>query len=79
MDTAEEALMGLHRNTWHMMIRTDASRPDLPEWEGQQLKRARGRFLTQTKIHLGLNVSLAAGQVFCSHVGCRKSFTCDGV
>ena len=46
LDTAEEALMGLHRNTWHSMIRADSSRPHLPEWEGQQLKTACGRFLT---------------------------------
>ena len=39
MDAAEEALMGLHRNTWHIMIRTDASRPNLPEWEGSNSKR----------------------------------------
>lgn len=40
LDTAEDALMGLHRNTWHMMIRADSCKPHLLECEGQQLKTA---------------------------------------
>ena len=54
VDTAEEAFMGLHRRTWHMMISTDASRPNLPTWDGHSLKTACGRFLTQTKNPSGI-------------------------
>ena len=36
---AEEALVGLHRKTWHIMVPAALERPDLPFWQDQVTKR----------------------------------------
>ena len=71
---ADEAILGLHRKTWHMMVQTEATQANLPVWQDQHLKTACGRFLPQTRIQLGMQITLEPGHVFCSHVGCRKGF-----
>ena len=78
-DSAEEAIVGLHRKTWHIMVSTTTPHADLPKWQGVDLKTACGRFLPHTKVLPGLEVDLTSGQALCSHVGCRKGFMCIGM
>lgn len=78
MGSAEEAVMGLHRQTWHMMVRTDSPDPSLPSWEDHALKTACGRFLPHNRTKLSMTIQLESGQTFCSHSGCRKGFTSLG-
>ena len=78
-DSAEEAIVGLHRKTWHIMVSTTTPHADLPKWQGVDLKTACGRFLPHTKVMPGLEVDLTSGQALCSHVGCRKGFMCIGM
>jgi hypothetical protein len=78
-ESAEEAVVGLHRKTWHIMVSTTTSHADLPKWQGVDLKTACGRFLPHTKILPGLEVDLTSGQALCSHAGCRKGFMCIGM
>ena len=76
---AEEAIVGLHRRTWHVMIASDSQQESLPSWQGQSLKTACGRFLTQMSITTGMEFGLSTGQSLCSHVGCRKGFQSVGM
>ena len=78
-DSAEEAIVGLHRKTWHIMVSTSTPHADLPKWQGVDLKTACGRFLPHTKVHPGFEVDLTSGQALCSHAGCRKGFMCIGL
>ena len=76
---AEEAIVGLHRRTWHVMIASDSQQESIPSWQGQSLKTACGRFLTQMSITTGMEFGLSTGQSLCSHVGCRKGFQSVGM
>ena len=76
---AEEALVGLHRKTWRIMMPASLERPDLPFWQGQALKTACGRYLSPMTICLGLDMQIAFPQALCSHVGCRKGFISIGL
>ena len=76
---AEEALVGLHRKTWHIMMPASLERPDLPVWQGQALKTACGRYLSPMTICPGLDMQIAFPQALCSHVGCRKGFISIGL
>ena len=72
---AEEAIMGLHRKTWHIMVACQDHRSDLPMWQEQPLKTACGRFLPRTRIQVGFDIQLQSDQSLCSHAGCHKAFT----
>ena len=76
---AEEALVGLHRKTWHIMMPASLERPDLPVWQDQALKTACGRYLSPMTVCPGLDMQLAFPQALCSHVGCRKGFISIGL
>ena len=75
---ADEAIVGLHRRTWHVMMMSDSPQPDLPCWQGQSLKTACGRFLTQMQVSASEAFEIAPGQSMCSHGGCRKGFQSIG-
>ena len=75
---ADEAIVGLHRRTWHVMMVSDSQQPDLPCWQGQSLKTACGRFLIQMQVSASEAFELAPGQSMCSHGGCRKGFQSIG-
>ena len=76
---AEEALVGLHRKTWHIMVPAALERPDLPFWQDQALKTACGRYLSPMTICPGMDIQIAFPQALCSHAGCRKGFISIGL
>ena len=76
---SEEALIGLHRWTWHIMVPSPIEKASLPMWQNQALKTACGRYLSQVTVHPGLELNLGANQALCSHVGCRKGFVSIGL
>ena len=67
---------GLHRTTWHVMLPCSDENPTAPTWQGQAWKTACGRYLRSSNITIGDDLSVKDAHVLCSHVGCRKSFTC---
>ena len=76
---SEEALIGLHRRTWHIMMPSPTDQPNLPTWENQALKTACGRYLSQVTVHPGLELQIGSNQALCSHAGCRKGFLSIGL
>ena len=77
--TAEECVYGLHRKTWHVMICSGDSQPQLPQWQGRALKTACGRSIHKSRIQLVADFTLESFQSMCSHVGCRKGFCSVGI
>lgn len=75
---SEEALIGLHRRTWHIMVPSPIEKSTLPTWQNQALKTACGRYLSQVTVHPGLELKIGSNQALCSHVGCRKGFLSIG-
>jgi hypothetical protein len=76
---ADEAVVGLHRKTWHIMVPATLERPDLPFWQDQALKTACGRYLSPMTICPGMDIQIAFPQALCSHAGCRKGFISIGL
>ena len=67
---------GLHRTTWHVMLPCSDDHHSAPMWQGQAWKTACGRYLQSSNITIGNELSVTSAHALCSHVGCRKSFTC---
>ena len=72
---ADEALFGLHRNTWHVMVQCQDYHSDLPSWQEKPLKTACGKSLSSHRIQVGFDLQLKSSQYLCSHAGCHKAFT----
>ena len=72
LDTADEVLGALHRNTWHVMLSKS--------WRGNSevVQTACGRFFDVAQIQAIQELELKASQALCGHPGCRKGWLAVG-
>ena len=78
-DEAEECWYGLHRHTWHVMVRNPVESDQLPHIHGIALKTACGRQLNASRMRVSMDLHLEPQQLLCSHIGCRKGFLLSGM
>lgn len=77
-NVADEALVGIHRSTWHIMVPTDPGPQASPLSDQTSLKTACGRQFLASKISAQRELSISQGHTLRNHVACRKGFVTIG-